>query len=200
MKKRPVFTDLVKERRYTVFIYAVLITTFITGCIGKPYTGVADTIPGEEDTFSYINIDTAQVEDTEDIDEPETEDVDESESVSIDGEWIMLWNTQSAEKYGSEILEDNRQPVLQTMFIYDDNEFSLVFHNHGTIEGKFNHTGHNEYTIDSFIVINEMGVRENRNDELWLRYDPESGYLRLTSFQIEDNMYIHTHYMRTDDE
>jgi len=183
--------NMSKKRLDAIIICTTVILALLTGCAGETIVGVPDSMPDKNDALSDINKATVPVEETNDIDEPEL--------ISIAGEWIMLRNTHSIERDGSETLEDNRQPVLQTVYISEDNTFRLEFHGHGTIEGVLNHTGENEYTVESFILTNEMGEREHRDDVRWIRYDPESDLLRISSFFIEENMYIHTHFKRTDD-
>ena len=180
-----------KIRRDAIIICTTMILALLTGCAGEAIEGVLGSIPDENDVLSDISIAVAPKDETYDNDEPE--------SLSIAGEWTMLRNTYSIERDGPETLEDNRQPVLQTMLIYADNTFRLEFHGHGTIEGVLNNTGENEYTVESFTLTNEMGEREHRDDVRWLRYDPESDLLRNTSFSIEENKYLHTHYERADD-
>jgi len=177
-----------KKRRDTLIICLSVILALFTGCAGEAIS----IVPDRDEAQSNISTADAPVEETDNIDEPE--------SISIAGEWTMLRNTHSTEKHGAEILEDNRQPVLQTAYISEDNTFRLEFHGHGTIEGVLNHTGENEYTIESFILTNEMGEEEHRDDVRWLRYDPDIGLLRITSFSTEENMYLHTYFERTEDE
>ena len=197
--------DMSIKRRVAIIICLKVILALLTGCAGESIADVPDSVSADIDALSDTNEAAAFVEEAASIEEPEATNIeeleetnnDEPEALNIEGEWTMLRNTYSLERDGSETLEDNRQPVLQTMFVYADNTFRLELHGHGTIEGVLNHSGENEYKINSIILTNEMGEEERRGGVRWLRYDPESDLLRLTSFSSEENMYIHTHYERT---
>jgi len=186
-------------KKYTVVIIIIMIT-LISACAGEDINSISD-VPSV-DVQSDLSNEVAPLEDTDDQSElsneadslEDTDDLYETKPHSIIGEWSMIKNTYSSELDSSETLEDNEQPVMQTMHIFADSTFHLVFHNHGEVEGYLLHAENNEYIIDGFFVTNEMGGKERRDDKKWLRYDPESDLLRLSSFFTEDQNYIHTYY------
>jgi len=177
--------DTKRKRRGSIIICAAIIITLVTGLAFAVGTGEPVELVGDGEGNEVAGA-------------PESGDTGVPESESIFGEWIMIENTLSTEKDGPETPEGNTQPVIQSIYIYEDNTFRHIFHNHGTIEGAIRQTGENEYIITTRVVMTEIGTQEQRDDEQWLRYYPESGLLRFTLYSAEDNIYAHTYFERAD--